>query len=705
MEEFMAGLGNPNIDLIRKTLAVLLTAWNRKMQMPELIRGNVKPPVLNAETVTGWMQSLMGLRYMKLVDKVNGQNIYQEVAPDASDPAKLYRYQELTKRIGNPKYMENLAVRLNSAMTNTNVLENLLNKQFCSLFSMVLSDKSIKNDVSDVKTNTGRVFDGQQCWFTLDAVANKVDDLNKLKGHLCTYTLYDSRDVAGGRTGKVIVCPLEAGGIKNIPQRLAMMINQKLREKYNVDRDIAVVKPLSEITYKIKAGDEKNPRVLTINGVKGTGMTYGIDIDCSERIEVSGAFVDPRKAVSELFKSDELPITMTSVETHSTQSTEERRHDMDTDAENALANQVDANILRGHKMLSDQMDNSGNKQIIALIETRKSKLKTSVGVLNMLASALNGDGSRPDTAWKHAEFKTPEKSDDQYINFANYATSVSDYIIESTKGMFGKENAPFAFDVIFANRNVRFASNTIPKRNERITLDRYANTMNRILDAINANVSDSSHKLLVKNAKAAVSNLKLYEESVYQLLSPAIKTYVGADLEKVEEKRKASDIASTYQNAKINVDLMDKYTGFNLAKKYNGMVKGVMTLGEYLDNASAWVEKASESSVFGSDDVDNLMSEPLVKINTALRTLINGGENETSAAAVGVLDKAIHAAAATSKPEEKHEAPKKVEQPVQHEEVPQPEAPAEQPTVEPKPTEEPSDTDDDDLNDIDSDEV
>lgn len=705
----MASFGNPNIDLVRKTLAVLLNAWNKKMQKPELIRGDAKPPVLNADTVSGWVHSLMGLRYMRVTDVKNGQKIYQEVPPDSSDPAKLFRYQELTKRIGNPAYMESLATRLNQALVDPSVLNNVLNTEFCSLLAMVMSNKLIKNDTGDIKASNGRVYDGKEYWFTLTAVANKVGDLNKLKGHLCTYMTYDSHDVSGGRSGKVIVCPTEAGGIKNIPQRIAIMINQTLRDKYNLDRDIAVVKPLSEITYNDNAGDEKNPRVKTITGIKNTGMTYGVDIDCSERIEVGGAFIDPRKAVSELFKSGELPITMTEFESNSTQSTEDRQHSMEDKIENSLANKADANLNRGHEMLKDQMDDSATKKAIGLIETRKSKLKTSVAILNQLANALNGDGSKPNTAWKYAEFKTPEKTDDQYLNFANYVTSVSDYIIESTDGMLSKEYAPFAYEVLFANHNVKFATNTIPRGKEHITLDRYANAMTRILVAINANLTDSSYKLMITNARSALSNLKLYEESVYQLLAPALKTYVNADVEKVEEKRKASDLAEKYQSAKINVALMDRYTGFDLAEKYGGMIKGSMTLGEYLDKVSAWVEKAASSKTFGNDDdAASMIPEKLSVINTALTSLLNG-DIKSAAAAVGVLDKVIHAATATeAKPTEapstetptKDVAPQK--QPTPATEQPKKEEPPKQPVEEPKPVEkpaaEPTSDDDDDFN-------
>lgn len=713
----MASFGNPNIDLVRKTLAVLLNAWNKKMQLPELIRGDAKPPVLTAETVSGWLHSLMGLRYMKVVDVRGGQKIYNEVPPDASDPAKLYRYQELTKRIGNSTYMENLARRLNKALVDRSVLENVLNTEYCSLLAMVLADKSVKNDTGDIKANSGRMFDGKEYWFTLNSVANKVGDLNKLKGHLCTYMMYDSHDVSGGRSGKVIICPTEAGGIKNIPQRVALMINQKLREKYNIDRDIAVVKPLAEITYNSNAGDANNPRVVTITGIKNTGMNYGVDIDCSERIEVAGAFIDPRKAVSELFKADELPITLTDVESHSTQSTDERQHSLNTDVDNSMANKVDANLNRGQQMLKDQMDDSSDKKVLSLLETRKSKLKNSVAILNRLADALKGDGSKPNTAWKHAEFKTPEKTADQYLNLANYVTSVSDYIIESTDGMFSKENAPFAYEVLFANRNVKFATNTVPQGKEHITLDRYANAMIRILDVIESNLSEPAYKILITNARSALSNLKLYEEGVYQLLAPALKTYVNADVEKVEEKRKASDLAEKYQNAKINVEMMDRYTGFDLAEKYGGMVKASMTLGEYLDNASAWVEKAAESDEFGNNDTDSLIPEKLSIINTALTALLNG-DIKSSAAAVGVLDKAIQASTTQSEkptePKRVEETPAKEDEPVQpakeptrSTEKPTQEAPAKTVKPETKPVEtqaaEP-DTDEDD-DDINSDEI
>lgn len=703
----MASFGNPNIDLVRKTLAVLLNAWNKKMQKPELIRGNAKPPVLNAETVSGWVHSLMGLRYMKVTDVRNGQKIYQEVPPDSSDPAKLFRYQELTKRIANSTYMESLTKRLNKALVDPSVLNNVLNTEYCSLLAMVLADKSVKPDTGDIKSHNGRMFDGKEYWFTLNSVANKVGDLNKLKGHLCTYMMYDGRDVSGGRSGKVIICPTEAGGIKNIPQRIAMMINQKLHENYNIDHDIAVVKPLSDITYKVNAGDEKNPRVITITGIKNTGMNYGVDIDCSERIEVDGAFIDPRKAVSELFKSGELPITLTEVETHSTQSTEERQHSLNTDVENSLANKVDATLNRGHDLLKDEIDNSGIKKVLALLETRKSKLKSSVAILNQLADALNGDSSKPNTAWKHAEFKTPEKNSDQYLNLANYVTSVSDYIIESTDGMFTKENAPFAYEVLFSNRNVKFATNTVPHGKEHITLDRYANTMIRILDAIDANLTDASYKLLVANARSALSNLKLYEESVYQLLAPTIKTYVNTDVETVSEKRKASELAEKYQNTKINVAMMDRYTGFDLDEKYGGMVKGTMTLGEYLDNASAWVEKTAASKTFGNDeDASNIIPEKLSVINTALTSLLNG-DIKSAAAAVGVLDKAIHAATAhTENPETAKtdaEPPKESDVPTQ----PTAEQPKQQ-EVESKPVETPvakPDSNEDDDDDFNGDEI
>ena len=707
MADNINNFSSSKTDLVRKALAVLLHAWYKKMQRPELIRGNAKPPVLNAEVVTEWMELLRGLKYSHWVNE-GGKNRYKEVPPD--DPNALKEYEELESRIADHSRMAWLANRLNQAIVKPEVIKNLLEKQHTSLLSMVLSDQSSSSNAQPshtIKTYTGSLLDGKTYWFTLNSVYNKLGgkNLDKLAGHLCSYTMYDPHDVYGGKSGKVIVCPTEAAGIQNIPARVANAINSKLREKYNVDRDYATVKELSQISYNNKAGDSSEARTVVVTGIKHTGMTYGVDIDCSERIDVGGALIDPRKAVSELFKNDELPFTFTEPEVHS-QTEIETDADDDVDYHGDKSNKVIAQVAASHETMIDQRDSSVLDAQLSVLENRRVKVAKCVEVLNSLAKVQLQNGG---SIWNAAEFKVPPKSKDVYVNHANYVTSVSDYILESTSGVFSNEDAPFAFEAIYSHHNVKFATNTVPNKNnghDHITLDRYAHTMHSILDSINARLTDDTLKSIIKSAKLAVGILKLYEEGVYDLLSGVLEQYSEkSDVSKLDKKRQAVELAEKYQNTPINVKLMDRAVGFDLSEKYQGMLKSTMTLGDYLDKASRWLEKVSEQGNFGVDENADVAngSEKLVTVNSSIKVLLNGN---LSNKAVTYLDMIIKAANADSTKSVSPAQADKPQQPMQthapDQEPAKTEEPPKQPVEEPKPVDkpaaEPTSDDDDDFN-------
>lgn len=273
----MEGNSHSYREQVYKALGVFLTAWYIKMSQAPMLRGNAKAPVLDSGEVNAWLH-----------------NLQPDIRPGENNPSGQRRYDEIERRIGNKKSGADIAKSLNDAMRKRHVLDNLRGSMHWSLIGMLLNDKNLADNSGETKNlhiSDTSMYEGQTYWFTLKSIADKYkNDLNKLNGGLCTYMMYDSHDVSGGRTGKVIVCPVRAGNVEGVAQRLADIINRKLMEVYHTDKPYAVVKPLDQIEYNVSTGEGKPPKV--IQGVRGTGMNIGIDIDCSERIDVDGALVD-----------------------------------------------------------------------------------------------------------------------------------------------------------------------------------------------------------------------------------------------------------------------------------------------------------------------------------------------------------------------------------------------------------------------------
>ncbi len=686
-------------EVVNKALGVFLTAWYIKMSQAPMLRGNAKAPVLDSGDVNAWLH-----------------NLQPDNRPGETNPHGQRRYDEIERRIGNKKAGEDIAKRLNDAMRSGRVLDNLRGSMHWSIIGMLLNNKALADNSGQTTdqtknwhTSDNRMYDGQTYWFTVKSIADKYkNDYNKLHGGLCTYMLYDPRDVSGGRTGKVIVCPTRAGYVEGVSQRLADIINRKLMEFYHTDKPYAVVKPLDQIEYNISTGEGNPPKV--VRGVKGTGMNIGIDIDCSEKIDVDGALVDPRVAVSRLFKDGLLPIQTFSVETTSLKSSEDRLTSQDTDDDKSLATKVDASIAAGHEAMGDIIDHSDEKAKVAALVQRMGEMPKRIALLNGISDNYL-DGSELDTSWAAAPFKLPPMSNDAYLNLVNTVTALSDYIISSTADRFSDGYKPVAYDGIFMNRNIRFATNEIPRVNESITLEKYAETMNAILDGCENAASQPEALRLIKSARMTVGAIKLFEENVFKLISGNFKPYTkDLDVKEIESKRKATELADKYQNAMVSVKKMDALAGFPLAKALGGMVKPTMTLDSYLNNAMGLMQKSADQQR-DSELAMNKLSEKFVKlveINTALNSLLNGN-SKTAPNAVKLLDKILASAAPDAEPQEQPkpqpapaekptepqkpstEAPKPVEQPT---EEPKPE-----PAAAPEPEQKPED--DDDLDDID----
>lgn len=682
-------------ELVYKALGVFLTAWNIKMSQAPMLRGNAKAPVLDSGDVNGWLH-----------------NLQPDNRPGENNPSGQRRYDEIEQRIGNKQSGANIAKRLNDAIMSGRVLDNLRGSMHWSLIGMLLNDKTLSDKSGETKklhTSDTSMYEGQTYWFTLKSIADKYkNDYNKLNGGLCTYMMYDSHDVSGGRTGKVIVCPTRAGNVEGVAQRLADIINRKLMEVYHTDKPYAVVKPLDQIEYNVSTGEGKPPKV--IRGIKGTGMNIGIDIDCSERIDVDGALVDPRVAVSRLFKDGLLPIQTFSVETTSTKSTEDRLTSQDTDDDKSLATKVDANIAAGHAAMSDSIDNSDEKAKVAALVQRMGEMPKRIALLNGISDNYL-DGFELDTSWAAVPFKLPPMSNDAYLNLVNTVTALSDYIISSTADRFSDGYKPVAYDGIFMNRNIRFATNEIPRGKESITLEKYAETMNAILDGCENAASQPEALRLIKSARMAVGAIKSFEENVFKLISGNFKPYTkDLDVKEIESKRKATELADKYQNAMVSVKKMDALTGFPLTKVFSGMVKPTMTLDSYLNNAMGWMQKTADQQ-HDSDQAMNQLTEKFVKlveVNTALNSLLNGN-SKTAPNAVKVLDNILASAAPDAEPQEQSKPqPAPAEKPTEPQkpstEAPKPvEKPTEEPKSEPAaaPEPEPKLEDDDDLDDID----
>ena len=688
--------GKASLEHVRAVLMVLVNAWNKKMQLPELARGMAKPPVITAEVASQLAGDMATLTYMRpITDEKTGAITYAEVAPSDDDKDKKYQYDTIHERMDDPAFTKNLASVLNRAMIDEKVRDNFVGSMHGSLLAMLKNDqtKSTKSNtnVGILSTNTGALHDGERCWFTLAAVTDKLamkgQKLDALEGHLCTYQLFSRKDVYGGITGKVIVCSQEAAGVKDIPARVAEMINSALREKYNVDHDIAHVVNLSDVTFNVEAGTDPNTgrrKIVKHTGMTVRGMSVGVEIDCSERIQVGKDLLDPREVVSKLFKDDELPITRFSKLMFKSEGPADTgAEDPDTEAENE--NRVLGELTAGHERGQDLVSNEHRIAQVKLLGAHLIKLPNYIATLNSVAKLLDAESASKDTAWKVVPYNQPDTSDDIYKTLASAVSSVSDYIINATSGVFSEENAPFAIDKLFAHENVRFASNVVPKKDKgSISLDNYVSVMKQIITKCIKDAPSASYKTLISSAGTACNNLVSFETGVYELLSPGLHDYNEVDVKEVSEKRESSKLADQYRNAKIDVRTMDKYIGVDLSGLYADMgspLPKTMSLDDYLGRAYGYFDQTGDTE-------DALVDTPksLDAINDALKTLIGVSAGNESSNATGVLNSVLKAVSP------KAETPKPVETqvpPAQNEPKPKP---TETPTPTPKPDEEPKPT-------------
>ena len=505
---------------VRAALMVLINAWYRKMKLPEMVRKNAKPPVLSINEVSNLLSDMTSLSYMKPVaDKSTGKIVYQETEPMEDGSGKLARYKKIHERLNDTTFLRDTAIKLNKAMFSDETHDNFLNKMHGSLIAAMLRSKNTDDHKMELHTTNEPLSQGQTCWFTLDSVISSMKmrhiPLDKLVGHLCTYQLYHKSDIKGGLTGKVIVCAQSAAGIDHIPERVAVMINKALRNRYGVQFDYAIPKDLSEVEYNLDGGVNVETKVRNIirkKGLKNTGMNKGVEIADGPLIKYHNDLIEPRKAVSDLFMSGELDITCIKAMVYKSGGTQTKQQE-DVDDEHSYANHQEADITRGHSELQYMGTDEVRQQMLNTLKIHMDNMQSYVNLLNAVASRMDVDPDNPDTAWKVVDgYENPSMTDDMYVNLANTVTRVSKYIIDSTTGAFSKEYAPFAVAKLFDNENVTFASNVYPDKSgstadHNIRLDAYQAVMSQIFDSMLSENNDNAFRRLVTSAKAACSNI------------------------------------------------------------------------------------------------------------------------------------------------------------------------------------------------------
>lgn len=633
---------------VRAALMVLINAWYRKMKLPNLARTQVKPPVLTVHKVASLLNDMASLSYMRpVIDQKSGKTVYQETEPMDDKSGKLERFNKIHERINDIECLKDIALKLNKAMLTDNTHSNFLEKMHGSLLAAIVNDKNTTNNLTELHETNEPLKQGQTCWFTLDSVVNSLKmrgkSLDELNGHLCTYTLYHNNDVKGGRTGKVIVCAQSAVGIDHIPERVAKMINESLRKYYHADGDYAMPVDLDQVQYNLDGGVDVNTgirKLIRRTGIKGTGMKKGVVIADTPLVKDRGSdtLIEPRKAVSDMFMRGELDITRFSALVNKAISQQVKPLE-DKDDENSSENKQTADITKGHEELQNMGSDEARQHLFNTLKAHMGNIPSYIKLLNAVASSMTVDQDSLDTAWKVVDgYENPAMTDDDYVNLANTVSSVSKYIIESTKGAFSKEHAPFAVEKLFDNENVVFASNVYPSKSgstleHAISLDEYLSVMSQIFNITLSDNTDNALQRLLKSAKNACSNIASFVTGVYALLEPALQDYGNVDSSTLSARKESNALAKQFSATEIDVAKMDKYIGFDSIKTIQDLtgktVNSILPLSQYLNNVDMCINELAQSSDSNVDlALEKYTPEKLLDVNDALNTLINGNSKK-----------------------------------------------------------------------------